>query len=202
MADRERRAFACADQEIVLALEQERQRECAAQPRQRRRHRIDRRAAVLHHVGNEVCHDLGIGFGAEFDALALELFAQLAEILDDAVVHHRQPIGGMRMRVTLVGLAVGRPAGMADADGALERLAPELGFKLAQLALRAPAPQPAGLQRGDAGGVVSAILQALERIDQLLGDRGAAENADNSAHARECLLNPVGSNQSPCTRGE
>ena len=60
----------------------------------------------------------------------------------------------------------------------------ELGLEIAQLALGAPARQPAAFQRGDAGGVIAAIFQALERIDQLRRDRLAAENADNSAHAQ------------------
>ena len=50
IADRQRRALARADQQIVLAGEQEGEREGAAQPRQRRRHRLDRRAALLHLV--------------------------------------------------------------------------------------------------------------------------------------------------------
>ena len=43
-ADRERRALAGADQQIVLALEQEGEREGAAQPRQAQPHGLDRRA--------------------------------------------------------------------------------------------------------------------------------------------------------------
>ena len=46
IADRERRALARADQQILLAREQEGERERAAQPRQRRRDRLDRRAAL------------------------------------------------------------------------------------------------------------------------------------------------------------
>ena len=46
VADRERRALAGADQEILLAGEQEGERERAAQPRQRGLHRLDRRLAL------------------------------------------------------------------------------------------------------------------------------------------------------------
>ena len=38
---------------------------------------------------------------AELRAVAFQLVAQLAEILDDAVVHDRQAVGGMRVRVVL-----------------------------------------------------------------------------------------------------
>ena len=51
IADGERRAFARADQKIVLAGEQERERKRAAQPRQRRLDRLDRRRAALHLLG-------------------------------------------------------------------------------------------------------------------------------------------------------
>ena len=55
--------------------------------------------------------------------LALELAAQLDEILDDAVVHDRELFGGVRMGVVLGRPAMGRPAGVADADGSRQRLA-------------------------------------------------------------------------------
>ena len=43
VADRQRRAVAGADHQVVLAGEDEGEREGAAQPRQRRAHRLDRR---------------------------------------------------------------------------------------------------------------------------------------------------------------
>ena len=62
--------------------------------------------------------DLGVGLGRELGAAALELGAQLGEILDDAVVDDGDAVGRMRMGVGLVRPAMGRPAGVADADGA------------------------------------------------------------------------------------
>ena len=61
VADRERRALARADKKIVLAREQEDERESAAQPRQHRRHRVGRRAAACHLLGHEMSDDLGVG---------------------------------------------------------------------------------------------------------------------------------------------
>ena len=115
-------------------------------------------------------------------ALGFQLLAQLAEILDDAVVHDRDPLGGMRVRVALGRPAVGRPAGVADADRALERLARELAFEVAQLAFGAPAREVPAFERGDAGRVIAAVFEALERIDELHRHRLTAENADNPAH--------------------
>ena len=65
VADRERRALAGADQQIVLAGEQEGERERAAQPRQRGLDRFRRRAAILHLVGDEMRDHLGVGLGPE-----------------------------------------------------------------------------------------------------------------------------------------
>ena len=115
IADRERRAVAGADHQIVLAGEDEAEREGAAQLRQRRLHRLDRLDAALEQAVDQMQHDLGIGLGLEHRALLLELLAQLAKILDDAVVDHGDAIGRVRMRVVLGRLAVGGPAGVADA---------------------------------------------------------------------------------------
>ncbi len=60
--------------------------------------------------------NLAVGFGSELGALRLELAPQFAEILDDAVVHDGEPVGGVRMRVVLGWPAVGRPAGVTNAD--------------------------------------------------------------------------------------
>ena len=62
VADRERRALAGADQQVFLAGEQEGERERAAQPRQRGLHRLDRRLALVHLVGDEMRDHLGVGF--------------------------------------------------------------------------------------------------------------------------------------------
>ena len=109
-------------------------------------HRLDRRLALLHLVGDQMGDHLGVGLAAEFRALLLQLLAQLAEILDDAVVHDREPVGGVRMGVVLGRLAVGRPAGVADADGAVQRLAAQPRLEVAQLALGAAARQRAALR--------------------------------------------------------
>ena len=127
--------------------------------------------------------DFGVGLGDEFGALGLQLAAQLDEILDDAVVHDREPLGGVRMGVVLGRPAVGRPAGVADADGARQRLARKPLLQVLELALGAPPRQHAVLERGDARGIVAAIFEALERIDQLRRGRLTADDSDNAAHA-------------------
>ena len=140
---------------------------------------------------------LGVGVGAELRALALELVAQLAEILDDAVVDDGEAVGGVGMGVAFGRPAVGGPARVADAAGAGERLAREPGLEIAQLALGAPAGQLAAFQRGDAGGVVAAVFEPLERVDERGRDRLTPENAHNSAHAIGGLLCLLRADYSP-----
>ena len=82
---------------------------------------------------------LGVGLRGEFVAVALQLVAQFGEILDDAVVDDGDAVGEMRMRVGLVGHAVGRPARVADADRAVERLVLQPALEIDQLAFGAAA---------------------------------------------------------------
>ena len=126
---------------------------------------------------------LAVGLGCERGAPGFELAPQLAEILDDAVMDDREPIGRVRMRVILVRPAMGRPARVADADRALERLVREFLFEIPELALGAPAREHAVLKRGDAGGIITAVFEALERIDQERRYGLAPDNSDDAAHA-------------------
>jgi hypothetical protein len=72
---------------------------------------------------------------------------------------------------------------MPDAGMTRERLGPQSRFEVFQFAFGAAALEMVAFQRGDPGGVVTAIFKALERIHQLLSDRSSPENADNAAHA-------------------
>ena len=128
-------------------------------------------------------NDFGVGLGDEFGALGLQLAAQLDEILDDAVVHDRELFGGMRMRIVLGRTAVGRPAGVADADSSQQRLAGEPLLQILELALGTPPRQHAVLQRRDARRIIAAVFEALERIDQLRRSWLLADDPDDAAHA-------------------
>ncbi len=182
IADGERRAAAGADQEILLAGKQEGERESALEPRQRRGDRRDRAGAPLHFVGDEMRHHLGVGLGHEPGAAGFELRAQFREILDDAVMDHGDPVGRMGMGIDLVGPAMGRPTGVADADGPRQRLLGEPDLEIAQLAFGAAAGQLAGLQRRDPGRIVAAVFQPPQGIHHARRDRLAAENSYDSAH--------------------
>ena len=191
IADGERAALARHDHEIVIAAEDHGDGEGAFQPLQRMIDGADRIVAGPHLAGDEMGDDLGVGVAREGGALGQELFLQLAEVLDDAVMHHRDVVGHMRVRIGLGGLAVGRPAGVADAGLAEKRRRFEPRLEIAQLAFRAPAPELAVLHRGDARGIVAAIFEPLQRIDELSRDRPSAENANNAAHPRYSTPRPL-----------
>src|ERR1043166_807688 len=152
------------------------------QPRQRRLHRPGGGAAFLHLPCHEMGDHLGIGLGRELGALLLELLAQLAIVLDDAVVDDRKPFGGVRMGIAFARLAVRRPACMPDPDRAFERFLLELELELVKLAFGAAAREAAAFKRGAPRRVVTAIRKLLQRVDELHRDRPTAEYADDPAH--------------------
>src|SRR5436190_53254 len=139
--------------------------------------------AALHLLRDEMRDYFSVGFRSELGALLLQLVAQLAKILDNAVVHDGEAISGMGMRVAFGGPAVGCPAGVPDSDAAFERLVGKPRFKIAQLTLGAAPSDLAALQRGHPGGVIAAVFEPLERIHKQGCDRLTSENAHNSAHA-------------------
>jgi hypothetical protein len=97
-------------------------------------------------------------------------------------VHDGEAVSGVRMCVGLVGPAMGRPAGVADADRPGERLAREFLFEILQLAFGAAPRQHAVFEGGNTGGIIAAVFEALERIDQERRNRFAADDSDNAAH--------------------
>ena len=143
--------------------------------------------AVLERGGTGACHQvrqhLGVGVGAEGHAVGAEPGAQRARVVDDAVVHDADAtvLARVRVGVGLRGRTVRRPPGVPDADGA--------GEPLGQGALELPHPAdpphdrgPRGAEHGDAGGVVAAILQARQALDQDGRCWLASDVADDSAH--------------------
>src|SRR5580700_9192544 len=159
------RALARPDQKVFLALEQEGERKCAPQARQRSRDCVGRGVALALFLGDEMRHNLGIGLGAERGALLLQLLAELAKVLDDTVVHDGESVGGMGVSVAFRRAPVGGPTGMPDADRTFERLLDEPRLEIAQLALRAPPRKLATLQGGNTGGIITAVFKSLQRVD-------------------------------------
>ena len=138
-----------AHQQIRLA--REREREGATQARQCGGDRCLRGAAVVHFLCHQMRDHLGVGLARKLCAALLQLLAQLAEVLDDAVVHHRDLVGGVWMGIHLVRKPMRRPARMPDATRAGERFEREALLEI----LAAPRRGASIVQRRDAGGIVA-----------------------------------------------
>src|SRR4051794_15686785 len=133
-------------------------------------------------------NDLRVRVGREVRSLRLEFVAELAKILDDSVVYDCQTIGRMRMGILLAGFSMGGPARVANPNHTVKRIAPQSAFEVAKFALRTPPHQLPAFQGCNPGGIVSAIFEASERIDEMACDRFATEYADNPAHGGSLLL--------------
>ena len=110
---------------------------------------------------------------------------QLEVIFDDAVVHDDDFAGAiaMRMRVFFGGAAVRGPARVADAVDAVERRGADRFFEIAQLAGRAADIELAVFaDHGDPGGIVAAIFQAAQAVEDQRHNALWADVSDNSAH--------------------
>ena len=81
-------------------------------------HRLRQVASLAHVAAEQQCSCLGVGLAQEGRPVSCELFAQCAEVLDDAVVDQCElaVVAEMRMRVLVGGATVRRPAGVADAS--------------------------------------------------------------------------------------
>ena len=182
VADRERRALAGADQQILLAGEQEGEREGAAQPRQRGLDRLDRRACRLFISSVTRCATTSVSVSLrnfapffssssrssrKFSMMPLCTTASFSVACGCALFSVGLPWVAQRVWPMPI--------------GAVQRLAVQPRLEIAELALGAPARQRAAFERGDAGGIVAAIFEALERIDKLPRHRLAAENSNNPA---------------------
>ena len=181
-ADGERAALAGDDHQIVVAGEDHGERKRAPQPPQRMVHRANRIVAGLHLAGDEMGDDFGVGVAGKHRAVRDQLLLQLAEILDDAVMHDRNKVGRMRVGIGFGRLAVRGPAGMADAGRTAQRRSLQQLLEIAQLAFGAPPAELPVLDGGDARGIIAAIFEALQRVDELLGNRPFAQNANDAAH--------------------
>ncbi len=143
---------------------------------------------------DQVGEHLRVRFGHKGVALPLQHGAQRAEVLDDAVVNYGDLAMAIDvwMRVALIGLAMRRPAGVRDADGAVRGTAVHHGLELRDLAFCLAGVEALSVHRRDAGRIVAAVFEALEALDeQRAGDLGP-DVAYNSAHMESRVLD-VGS---------
>jgi hypothetical protein len=120
-----------------------------------------------------------------------EPVAQLAEVLDDPVVDHRDLAGAVlvRVRVEVVRAAMGGPPGVGEADRGMGRAVGDGGPQVLELACLLGDEQVAGVvHERDASGIVAAVLEPPEALDE---DRACFPGpgvADDAAHAAWVLL--------------
>ena len=88
----------------------------------------------------------------------------------------------MRVRVTDGRRAVRRPARMSNADAPMQRVGGELTREIFELPLRPAADELAVIDGADTGGVVAAILEPLQAVEQPLRDVAIPNNPYDSAH--------------------
>jgi hypothetical protein len=155
--------------------------------RERRPGGVLERAPVvgLHEVGQDLC----VGLGHEAVAGGGEARLQLEVVLDDAVVDDHDPSRAVLVRVgILLGRpAVGRPAGVADAPLAGERLAEQALREVAELARGAPPLEAAVPHDGDAGRIVPAVLQSPQAVEDERHRVATAHVADDATHVPHLL---------------
>src|SRR5699024_11933772 len=88
-------------------------------------------------AGKQVGDHLGVGLGAEGHAGVGQLGPQGVEVLDDAVVDHREAavVGQVRVGVQVGGCPVGGPPGVPDRGGAVgQRVLGQLVDQVGELA--------------------------------------------------------------------
>ena len=128
----------------------------------------------------------GVGLAQERVAVAEELGLQLGEVLDDAVVDDGELviIGQVRVGIRVGRAAVGGPTGVADARRAVRH---GVGFQIiAQDGELARALAHVHVARviddGDPGGVVAAVFQTRETLEEDLLAGASSDISDDSAH--------------------
>jgi hypothetical protein len=135
-------------------------------------------------VGDQVGDDLGIGPRAEHVAELLELSFEGGIVFDDAVVHQGDfaVASGVGMGVDIIGLAVGRPAGVPDAQRAIDRLFFQQPAQLIDPAGFFADRDLAAIQHGDARAVVAPVLQAEQPFQNQFRSGPVTDVSHDSAH--------------------
>ncbi len=136
-------------------------------------------------VFDQVGDDLGVGLGDELVAFDDEGAFEGEVVFDDAVVDDDESAAAVAvgMGVFFGGAAVGGPAGMADAEGAVEGRIGDGDFEIAELSWGAAQGKTFGTTGyGDAGGVVAAVFEAAEAFNNDGDDRLRSDVTNDSTH--------------------
>src|SRR6185295_13181160 len=130
---------------------------------------------------------------------------EVAVVLDDAVVDERDfPVAGeVRVGVELVDAPVGGPAGVADAEPAGDRMFEEPLLQDLELARTLLEEEFLPVEDDDARGVVAAVLEAAQAVDDDGQGVAFADVTNDAAHnGREKTIAGVSAESSPESRVE
>src|SRR6185503_7132180 len=132
----------------------------------------------------EVRDDFGIGLRAESMTVGEQALLDRGIVLDDPVVDDHQPPGaiGVRVRVSLGRPTVGRPARVAEPGRPRGGFSAETRLEMSDLAQAPPDREVGAVEDGEPGGVIPAVLEPLEPLQNDLGDIALSDVADDSAH--------------------
>ena len=160
-------------------------------PPQAAAHGLQHVAALVIVMLQQLGHHLRVRVGGEADPLAHQVLLELHVVFDDAVVDDGDPavLADVGMGVDVVGLPVGGPAGVADAQAPVQiRAAVDQVRQGLQPAPGLADLEPHGLRaHRHAGGVIAPVLHPRQSVQQDGGRRLSAYKSDDSAHEKILL---------------
>ena len=143
-------------------------------------------------VQQQGASDLGVGLGDEAVALIDELRLQRRKVLDDAVVDHSHAAvaDDVRVGVRVGRSAMGCPAGVPDAElGSRNGVVRDFGFQVCNFAGLLAALDDAVVGNRDTGGVVSAVFEAAQSLDndifRVALSGSGADVSNDSTHGKK-----------------
>ena len=150
-------------------------------------HRGGQIAAVR--VLDQVRQHLGVRLGPKPVAARHQVVLQREKVLDDPVVNHHDTAAAVDVRVrVLVGrVSVRGPPGVPDPDVAVDRMPLHELREAGELARRLAHLDAAAVHDGDACGIVAAVLQPAQAVQQDRHSRPLTNIAHDAAHT--CLRN-------------
>ena len=185
------RGAAARHVELVAALVRDQKTEATGQYLREGKDGPVDRFARLDLLLDVVGDDLGIGLGGEGVTLGHEVRAQRVRVLDDPIVDHQDRSIARRERVGVLHVdpPVGGPAGMADTDRpgremtGRGRLPVHDRFELLDPPRDPTDEDVVIVDDRDAARIVSAVLQALQALQQDGRCRPPTDIARNTAHS-------------------